>query len=201
MMRVELPLGLNLGSGYLVINEYMGYKFVNIDIDNANLPWAVAKGAQFICMDLSKDPLPFGPNTVSFVNMSEFFEHLNLRDGVALLKDCWRVMKSGGQIRISVPDAEKLLDEYLKAELDKYSDIQPTEYSQYRSQMTKFGLILFGAMSGHGEMGHKMCYDANSLAEILADVGFNSMFRAAHDETLDASVARDHELVIVGVRP
>jgi len=201
MMRVERPLALNLGSGYLVIKEYNGYEFVNIDIDNANLPWAVQKGAQFICMDLSKNQLPFAPSSVSFINMSEFFEHLNLRDGVALLKDCYRVMTSGGQIRISVPNAELLLDDYLKAQLDKFASIQPTEYSHYRSQMTKFGLILFGAMSGHGELGHKMCYDPASLNEIMLDIGFRNVFQSAHDETLDASVARDHEMILVASKP
>jgi SAM-dependent methyltransferase len=54
----------------------------------------------------SGDKLDFEDNTFDFVYSEHFFEHLFLEEAFELLKECYRILKPNGVIRISVPDAD-----------------------------------------------------------------------------------------------
>ena len=45
---------------------------------------------------------------------SHLLEHFSKCDARKLLKECFRVLKTGGVIRIAVPDLEKIAREYLR---------------------------------------------------------------------------------------
>lgn len=63
--------------------------------------------------DLRK-PLPFRENAFSVVYASHVLEHLYLVEAQRLLCECRRVLKSGGVIRLVVPDLRSIIAEYLK---------------------------------------------------------------------------------------
>jgi predicted SAM-dependent methyltransferase len=65
---------------------------------------------------------------------------------MTILKECYRVLEPGGRIRISVSDAENLIDHCLHGYMDNFADSQPREFREAKSQMLKLGLILFGSM-------------------------------------------------------
>jgi predicted SAM-dependent methyltransferase len=50
--------------------------------------------------------LQFGDNTFDFVYSEHFFEHLFTDEAVALLTECYRILKPNGVVRIVVPDAD-----------------------------------------------------------------------------------------------
>ncbi|MGL4880978.1 MAG: class I SAM-dependent methyltransferase, partial [Waterburya sp.] len=50
--------------------------------------------------------LEFEDNTFDFIFSEHFFEHLFLNEAVKLLKECRRILKPHGVIRIVVPDAD-----------------------------------------------------------------------------------------------
>ena len=58
-------------------------------------------------------PLPFDTDLVDFVYSSHMIEHLRPNDGLEFLRECRRVIKPGGWIRLATPDFEVLLIEYL----------------------------------------------------------------------------------------
>jgi predicted SAM-dependent methyltransferase len=57
--------------------------------------------------------LPFADATFEVVYHSHLLEHLSPVEGKALLKECWRVLKSPGRIRVVVPDLEAAARLYL----------------------------------------------------------------------------------------
>lgn len=59
--------------------------------------------------------VPFPENTFDVVYHSHVLEHFSRSDAVDLLRDCRRVLKKGGIIRIVVPDLESLARTYLYA--------------------------------------------------------------------------------------
>ena len=72
---------------------------------------------------------------------------------------------------------------------------------RYQSQMMKFSLILFGSLHEDGESGHKMCYDYNSLKELLSSIGFAKIKRVGFDNRYDAEVGENHQLAVEAVKP
>lgn len=59
--------------------------------------------------------IPLAPGSVDAVYMSHVLEHLSRSDAKAVLLDALRVLRSGGVIRVVVPDLELQCREYLAA--------------------------------------------------------------------------------------
>lgn len=104
-------LFLNLGCGY----PRPGEPWINIDQLHSSLPDPksperinLAKERNYIDCDLSKG-IPFDVNEIDGIFASHFLEHLTPQEGVAFLKECMRVLRPGGVLRVSVPDAKVMI--------------------------------------------------------------------------------------------
>lgn len=92
---------LNLGCG----NRYHK-SWVNIDFR--------AAGDDVIEHNLLKG-IPFPANEFDFVYHSHVLEHFSKAEAPLFLKECYRVLKPGGFIRVAVPDLEQITKHYLKS--------------------------------------------------------------------------------------
>jgi predicted SAM-dependent methyltransferase len=101
---------LNLGCGKVYHTEW-----INIDLssDNENIiPHNILKG------------IPFLDNNIDVVYHSHLLEHLTKIDAEGFLKECFRVLRPQGIIRIAVPDLETIAREYLR-NLDRAINKEP----------------------------------------------------------------------------
>jgi SAM-dependent methyltransferase len=105
---------LNLGCGSRFHPE-----FINID--------AVSSSPHVLAYDLKKG-IPFPDATFDVVYQSHLLEHFKKENALDFLKECYRVLKTSGVIRLAVPDLEQIVRGYL-AELDKALQ-QPEESGQ-----------------------------------------------------------------------
>lgn len=92
---------LNIGCGNIYHKDW-----INIDY--------TAYSNDVIEHDLSKG-IPLESNTVDFLYNSHILEHFDKKDGFKLLIECKRVLRTGGLIRIVIPDLKSLAEEYLIA--------------------------------------------------------------------------------------
>lgn len=67
--------------------------------------------------DLGKQ-LPYPAGSFDVAYHSHVLEHFSREAGQRLLRECWRVLRTGGILRIAVPDLEQIARLYLEA-LDK----------------------------------------------------------------------------------
>lgn len=67
--------------------------------------------------------LPFPDDEFTFAFSEHFFEHLFLDEAGELMKECFRVLRPGGVLRIAVPDAD--LRTYMPPEPAAYSTGDP----------------------------------------------------------------------------
>lgn len=91
---------LNLGCG-----QRFHPGWVNLDLHPAEPSvkrWDVQKA------------LPFSDGSFDVAYHSHVLEHLSKRDAPALLSECRRVLKSGGVIRVVVPDLERIAELYIE---------------------------------------------------------------------------------------
>lgn len=107
--------------------------------------------------------IPFDDETVPAVYSSHFLEHLFREDVVNLLNACWRVLCTGGLIRICVPSVEDEINKmktaiiaYEKGDIEK---IQPYVTSERVGFINKYS-------------NHKFMYNLGEIQKILAQVGF-----------------------------
>lgn len=58
--------------------------------------------------------IPFEAKSMDVIYHSHVLEHFSKVDGIQFIKECYRVLKSQGVIRIAVPDLERIAKEYIK---------------------------------------------------------------------------------------
>jgi predicted SAM-dependent methyltransferase len=90
---------LNLGCGQQIHRDWTNIDFLS---DNENI----------ISFNLLNG-IPFGENEFDVVYHSHLLEHFSKNQDQNFLKECYRVLKVGGVIRIAIPDLEQIIKEYL----------------------------------------------------------------------------------------
>lgn len=94
------PRMLNVGCGRCYHDAW-----VNLDLCHFD--------SQVLQHDLVKG-LPFEDNQFDAVYHSHVLEHLAPDDGTAMIRECYRVLKPGGVLRVVVPDLEQIARLYLQ---------------------------------------------------------------------------------------
>ena len=151
-------LKLNLGCG-------KDYKegWINIDnnsdknIEKLDINWNLAKG------------IPFKDDSVDFIFNEHFLEHLTVEEGQIFLKECKRVLKNGGIMRISMPDLERSMKDYFnpnwktdnKATFEKFK-------LNYKTRAEKTNCAF-------RRWGHKWLYDREELERRLKEAGYRQI--------------------------
>lgn len=142
-----------------------------------------------------RNGIPFDNNTFDVVYSSHFLEHID-RDSVSLvLKECYRVLKPNGTIRVVVPDLQFLISRYVSsisalengdesALSDHFQSIhdlfdqmvrqQITGTTQQRPLVRQIERFLRGDAAKAGEL-HRWMYDKYSLGVLLSRVGFKDV--------------------------
>jgi len=151
---------LNIGS----FTDMFYYNWMNIDILDLT-EFCKSQSYHFIQHDVTKGIL-FEDNKVDLIFTSHFLEHIDRAQGKQFLKECYRVMKPGGVIRISVPNALLLTSEYIASDIKKYSCINVGVENAEDEAEAYYELLL---------ANHKTIYDATSLSVILAKIGFKNV--------------------------
>lgn len=117
-------------------------------------------------------PLPFEDNSVDGILASHLLEHLELMDCLDLVEDCYRVLKPGGVIRVTVP-CPKMFHEGTLAGVTEWGE--PIGKMRGRTT-TMMNYALFF-------IGHKQVLGKDSLFCILYNSGFREYEEKAVSHT------------------
>jgi predicted SAM-dependent methyltransferase len=167
---------LHLGCGKNVLPGW-----ANVDLDG---PSPVIK------WDLTS-PLPLPPDSVSLIFNEHFIEHITREHGRNLLRDCHRILKPGGVLRISTPSLKKLIDEYLSNRTSEWSDVNWIPKTP--CQMMNEGMRLWG---------HQFLYDVPEFERLLSECGFAQITHvpwreSQHSELRNLECRPFHQEIIV----
>jgi predicted SAM-dependent methyltransferase len=123
--------------------------------------------------------IPYNTASVDMIHCSHMLEHLTYDDGLKFLKECRRVLKDDGIIRVAVPDATLLLAKFAAGTLDDFAEISD-EVAQTDSRIRKLHSLLYN--------GHQATYDVFLLKEQFEKAGFThsgaQRFRESHSSQL-----------------
>lgn len=172
---VDRGVKLNLGS---FTHMFHGWR----NLDRLDLTdWARRHRYVFTRWDLSNG-LPYDEGVVDMIFMSHVLEHFTYDDGEQLLRECRRVLKPDGLIRVAVPDGRRLIDLYLAGNMRSLEPICGVDNGGSDIQM--FHELLYGG-------DHRATYDANALLRAFKSAGFAHARPAAFRESASAVMRRE----------
>lgn len=146
---------INLGSGHWKLEGW-----VNVDLDHESRP--------DVCADLAA-ALPFSDAVAQFMHTEDFIDQLELDQAREFLRECHRILKPGGVLRVLTPDLEELSRLYLQdQERLKYLW---NEHVGVPLQTGTAGEIF---NTGMRFAGHTFLYDAETLTQVAAECGFDA---------------------------
>jgi len=97
-------------------------------------------------------------NSVDLIYTSHVLEHFGRHEFRNVLEECYRVLKKGGTLRVSVPDFESIV----------------THYKLHTDLEILLGLIIGGQKTGEFDY-HKMVFDKTLLKKELKLIGFDNI--------------------------
>lgn len=149
------PVCINLGSGHWKLPGW-----INVDLDRGSRP--------DVCADLAAR-LPFRDACADYLHTEDFIDQLELAQASAFLRECHRILKPGGVVRVLTPDVEQLAGLYLH---------DPDGLKQLWRDHVGVPLVYGTAAeilnTGMRFAGHTFLYDAETFARLADDCGFRA---------------------------
>ncbi len=175
---------LNLGCGRNLLPNYI------------NLDYGWVKGID-LCWDIRKG-IPLPSNSMRGIFTEHTLEHFTWQEGIRVfLPECFRILKEGGVIRITVPDAELSLRAYEEARTrgETGTLFRAAYDGGDRIPMTPMMHVnnTFRRIYEPLEVGHKFVYDFQTLEYFLHSVGFVDVTREAFGRGRDAMLLADYQ--------
>ncbi|OGT02759.1 MAG: hypothetical protein A2Z65_07765 [Gallionellales bacterium RIFCSPLOWO2_02_58_13] len=146
---------INLGSGHWKLDGW-----VNVDLDLASHP--------DVCANL-KGLLPFRDACADFMHTEDFIDQLDLENAERFLRECHRVLKPGGVLRVLTPDVEQLAHMYLHE-----PEALKTLWRDHVGVPLVYGTAAEIMNTGMRFTGHIFLYDAETFAQLAANCGFRA---------------------------
>ena len=170
---------------------------------------------QIVFLDATK-PFPLYATTFDYVFSEHQIEHVTEPDARSMLKECFRILRPGGRVRIATPDLKAILALYedpLDERARHYIDWVVTRFLPNVRSGNKRCYVINQMFMAYK---HRFIYDHETLAALLTDAGFVELVRQqpgesddpvlrgveAHGRAIgDEGVNRFETLVIEAVRP
>lgn len=156
-LNKDIKLHLGCGPDYKV-------GWINIDNNSDNN----IKKLDLNC-DLSNG-IPFENDSVVYIYNEHFLEHLTVKEGQVFLKDCLRVLKKGGVMRIAMPDLEFSVKEYFNL---NWKEDNAETFKKYRLDFIQTRAERLNM--AFRWWGHKWLYDKEELERRLREAGFEQI--------------------------
>lgn len=210
---------LNLGSGPSGINGWLNY-------DTGVLPWLSkrSKLRHLLCsfgflpksydvdwpeielVDIRRK-FPLVDNSVDFIYCSQVIEHFERYEALNVLKESLRVLKPEGIIRVSVPDIDKMLANYIEEKKSNPETEARGINVLWWGYEKDIEPRIVGKISKFFIRDHQWHYNAPSMKKLLLEAGFRSVkalsFRKGETPDLnrvEIEIHKKHSLYIEAVK-
>jgi predicted SAM-dependent methyltransferase len=138
--------------------------WLNVDIE--------PKSGEVVYMDAIK-LFPFEANTFDFIFTEHMIEHISFNEGDFMLRECFRVMKKGGKIRVVTPNLKFLIELYQESKTETQEDYLRFSQKYFKNQEPELDTLVINNF--FRDWGHQFIHDAKSLRYLLEKAGFQQI--------------------------
>lgn len=167
-LETQSEIKLELGSG----KKTGANGWITVDMIGADINCDLRKG------------IPLKDNSVSMIYTSHLFEHIPFRELLKFIGECRRVLKTGGQLSVCVPNARFFIEFYMKNE-NCYGPMFEPAVTDTGSFMDQVNYVAY--MDGQ----HHYMFDQSNLVNTLKKGGFDNVVLRDFDPELDIE-SRDY---------
>lgn len=122
--------------------------------------------------------IPVPDSSVDVLYTSHMLEHLDLYEAGLFLTEAKRVLKSGGVLRVVVPDLRMLVNGYLaQGDADAFVAATLLAVPKPRGIFQRIKVAIIGGRH------HQWMYDANSLCKLISENGYKEARALGAGET------------------
>lgn len=180
-MKIKLNLGCgsHTPSNWINVDYALGVKLAKVPL-LSKFGITQLKWDKNIFLHNLLTPFPWETNSVDIIYSSHTLEHFTREDGYRFLKECHRVLRPDGIIRIVVPDLKLLVYNYLNGKLRADSFIE-----SLRVLYPPLNHFLRRVLSPYTYFPHKCMYDAETLLIIMHEIGFNAFARNGFESEIE----------------
>jgi len=165
-MNERSKIMINLGSGHWKLNDW-----VNVDIDPESRPDVLA--------DLAAK-LPFRDECADFVHTEDFIDQLELDGATDFLRECHRVLRPDGVLRVLTPDVHKLCQMYVND-----PESLKALWRNHVGVPLKFGTAAEIVNVGMRFAGHTFLYDFETFECLARECGFEPKRVCYHESEFE----------------
>jgi predicted SAM-dependent methyltransferase len=158
----------------------------NISPDFCNLDYGWRPGVD-ICWDVTRG-LPIQDSQVRGIFTEHMLEHIAFFDALALLAECYRILRAGGILRLVVPDGELYFNEYAKRLAGGTPDMP---YAKDDADDYPFVTPIISINRIFRAHGHQFIWDFETLRVALVRAGFIDIQKRAFGEGSNSKLLRD----------
>lgn len=178
---INIPTGMGIKLNLGCHRTMFHYGWYNVDINDLD-SFAKQFGYIYRRHDLTTG-IPAATGVVDLIYACHFLEHLNYDQGLAFLKECKRVLRENGIVRIAVPDAHILANAYVLGTIGRFDEISSDECVSSPYDVRKFWQLLFS--------GHQAAYDPRTLTGMMHEAGFRDVSVMKFNESHSASMKKE----------
>ena len=206
-LKLNIGCGLTAPSGWVNIDSSLNARLAKwpwlrkmlavlhiIPLAKANIPYP----RNIYFYDMRKG-LSFPDNSVEIIYCSHFLEHLSRHDAFSFMKECYRVLVTGGIIRIIVPDLAQYAQQYIQRlrQINQEASINELPAERFLEDLGIFekesvneNMLIHLYQKIYNKNIHKWMYDEYSLILLLKEQGFSNIQRKQSYESLIKDIER-----------
>jgi ubiquinone/menaquinone biosynthesis C-methylase UbiE len=204
-MKLNLGCGSQVVDGWVNVDYALGARLMRVPLFSMlnrrirlfSMDW----DSRIFIHDL-RERFPWEGSSVDKIYSSHTLEHLSKEDGRNFLRECFRVLRPGGVLRIVVPDLEAFVSKYAKREMDADDFLIKLDVLSDRS-----GGFFKKLMSPYISYPHQCMYDTRRLVEIMHETGFEAEPKKPFESGIEDIHVVEREdrtvdaVVVEGVKP
>ena len=117
-----------------------------------------------VAADLTRE-MPFRSESIDLIHSEDFIEHVDAQAGAIVLRECHRILRNGGVMRLLTPDLRALIEEvYLRREPRHLKWCAVNLATTDRCDALNMHMRMAGE--------HRFIYDEEHLVNALREAGF-----------------------------
>lgn len=171
-IRLNIGCGINLVSGFINVDDFFTLEDIKNGIKTKNGPFREARmgrGAKFIKANVKN--LPFEDNFADYIETSDMIEHLPYREVFGALKEMYRVLKPGGEIRIETVNFDEIARLWVLSVANHQGNLN---FSDPNCAFYDLQEVVYGNQIGEGQF-HRSAFNPHFMARLMRDAGFKNI--------------------------
>ena len=171
VVKLNLGCGAQTPAGWINVDFSLGAKLVKLPLFsylNRRLKLFRTDWNEGILLHDLRRRFPWTNDSVDIIYSSHTLEHFSKAEGIHFLSECYRVLKTGGILRLVVPDLRVLVDQYIQGAIPADEFVEKLEVG-YESAGDRY---LQKVLAPYTRFPHKCMYDSATLQAKAKQLGF-----------------------------